>query len=435
MKKWFSATVFIIALAMFVSGCGNSGNSSKPSENSSAPSKSASESPKSADNEKEVEISFIHWRGEDTKVFDGLIAKFESENPKIKVEMSIFPSEQYLANAQAKLIDGTAGDVFASYPGAQFETMLKAGLYADLSDVGFKSQYTENLIKAGQKEGKQYAFPYQLVYNQPIYNKAIFEKLNLTPPKDWEGFLALCETLKQNGYIPIAFPGADIGPGQFMNSMMMNNNTDEEIWAKVESGQAKVTEEWFVKTLSQFKELNDKGYFQENSLGTSKDISGSLFAQEKAAMLATGSYMLASNLALNPELKQGLLAPITVSADQAVFEGIHTTTFLLGVSARSSKQEAAKKFIEFLSQAENAEKYANETGQLVTVNGVNYSTPELQETVSWTTKKTRFHPRYLISVAAIEKAVTSSIQEVIGGVDPVKAAENAQKIIDQNLKK
>ncbi len=261
------------------------------------------------------------------------------------------------------------------------------------------------------------------------------KKLKLQIPKSWDEFLQVCETLKSNGYVPIAFPGQDIGPGQFVNSMMMNNNTDEDIWSKVESGQAKLTDEWFVKTLSQFKELADKGYFQKDSLGTNKDIAGSLFAQEKAAMLATGSYMMSSNKQLNPNLVQGLLAPITVSADKAVFEGIHTTTFMLGVNAKSKYKEEAKKFIAFLSQKENAEKYANQTGQMVTVKGVQYNTPELKESATWMDKKTRFHPRYLISNSQNEKAVVASIQAVVGGKSPEQAAKEAQAIIDQNVKK
>lgn len=382
-----------------------------------------------------VKISFIHWRGEDTKVFNELIAQFEQSNPNIAVQMNVFPSEQYLATAQAKLLDGSTGDVFASFPGAQFESISKAGVYEDLSGEAWVGNFQEDLIKIAQKDGKQLALPYQLVYNQPLYNKAIFEKLGLEPAKDWDGFLQLCEKLKENGYIPIAFPGADIGPGQFINSMMMNNNPDEKVWDKVEAGEAKLTDEWFVKTLSQFKELNDKGYLQKDSLGTKKDGAAALFAQEQAAMLATGSYMMSAAKEKNPNIAMGLLAPITVPADQAVFEGIHTTTFLLGVNAKSKHKDEAKKFIEFLSQPDHAGKYANETGQLVTVKGVEYKTPELEESAKWAEKKTRFQPRFLIQKAEIEKAVVASVQDVIAGTSPEEAAKKSQMIVEQHIKK
>lgn len=419
-------TAFALTLAgvmMLGTACG-SGNGAEGGSNSE----------KGDAKGKDVSISFIHWRGEDAKVFNTLIEKFEQENPGIKVKMDIYPSEQYQSTAQAKLLDGTTGDVFAAMPGAQFEAIAKAGLFTDLTNEPFVGNFSQNLIQVGVKDGKQLAIPLQLVYNMPIYNVGLFEKYGLEEPKDWEEFLQVCETLKQNGITPIAFPGSDIGPGQFMNPMMMNNAPDEDIFEKLEAGEAKLTEEWWVKTLTQFKELNDKGYLQKDSLGTKKDAAAALFAQEKAAMLATGSYMLATNKEQNPNLKQQLLAPITVPADQAQYEGIHTTTFMLALNSKSKHPEEAKKFIEFLSRKDIAGEYANETGQHVTVEGVEYTSEELQDTAVWMNKKTRFQPRYFIMNGEIQKAVTNSIQAVLAGFAPEKAAEEAQAVVDQQLK-
>jgi len=381
-----------------------------------------------------TKISFIHWRGEDTEVFNELIKKFEKENPNIKVEMNVYPSEQYQSTAHTLLRDGSAGDVFTSFPGSQFEIIKKAGLFTDLTNETFIKNFNENLIKAGQADGKQLALPYQLVYNQPVYNVGIFEKLGLEVPKDWDSFLEVCEKLKENGYIPIAFPGADIGPGQFMNSMMMNNAPDEQIFAKLMEGKVKLTDEWWVKTLRQFKELYDKGYISKDALGMKHDGAIALVAQEKAAMLATGSYAMANIKSQNPNIKLGLLAPITVDKDKAVFEGIHTTTFMLAINSKSKKKEEAKKFIEFLTTKENAEFYANKTGQQLTIKNVNYQSEELKTAAEWMNKKTRFQPRYLIPDADIEKAVVASIQAVLGGTSPEKAAEDAQKIVEQKIK-
>ena len=230
-------------------------------------------------------ISFIHWRGEDNEVFKELIKKFESENENIKVNMKVYPSEQYQSTAQTLLKDGSIGDVFAAFPGSQFNIINKAGLFTDLSGEQFVGNFNKSLIKAGKDEdGKQLAFRISLFY-EPIYNAGIFEELNLEPPNDWEGFLALCEKLKENGYIPIAFPGADIGPGQFMNSMMMNNAPEEDIFDQLMAGDAKLTDEWWVKTLEQFKELEEAGYIQENALGTKHDGAIALMAQEKERCL------------------------------------------------------------------------------------------------------------------------------------------------------
>ncbi|MDN4620045.1 extracellular solute-binding protein [Paenibacillus sp. PsM32] len=417
MKNIKMKSSFVLALTLLLtvvlSACGNSSDSSADGK---------------------VTISFLHWRGEDTQAFQKIIDQFEAKNPNIKVDMQTLTSDQYQSTAQAKLTDGSVGDVFASFPGAQYAALSKAGLYTDLTNESFLKNYNADLIDVGAKDGKQWALPYQLVYNQPIYNTEIFKKYNLTPPTDWDGFLKLCATLKQNGIIPIAFAGADIGPGQLMNTMVMNNEPSEDIFTKVEAGQAKLTDEFWVKTLTQFKELNDNGYFQDNSLGTKDAAAGALFIQGKAAMLASGSYQLAQNAKQNPELKQALLAPITVSADQAKYEGVHTSTFMLGVNSRSKHQAEAKKFLEFLSQPDVASQYANETGQNVTLKDITYDSPELKIAGDWADKKTIFQPRFTILNSENQKAVTNSIQSVLGGATPEQAAQDAQAIVDQQIK-
>ncbi|MCD7034634.1 extracellular solute-binding protein [Metabacillus sp. GX 13764] len=413
MKKWAGV---LLAASLTLAGC----------------SAGTSGSPGSGQKEK---ISFIHWRGEDTKVFNELISQFEKENPKIDVEMNVFPSDQYQTLAQTKLMDGTVGDVFASFPGAQFQSIAKANLYADLTDSKAVKNYQPEYIKAGQKDGKQLAVPYQLVYNMPLYNEEIFKKYGLTPPKNWDDFLAAVMTLKKNGLTPIAFPGADIGPGQFMNTMVMNNAPDDAAITNLEKGKSKLTEEWWVKTLTQFKELKDAGAFQDNELGTKSDAAAALFAQGKAAMLATGTYSISTVKSINPNIKLQLLAPITVPENQAKWEGIHTTTFMLGINSRSQHKEAAEKFLEFLSDPKHASDYANKTVQHVTVKDVTYSSEDLKKTAEWSNKKTRFQPRFLIQNMDVQTAAVNSIQDVLSGTDPKEAAAKAQKIVDQALAK
>ena len=429
MKKWIGLTLMII-LAVVMTACGNNEKNTAGTSNTEAGSQASSGE---TSNKENVTLSFIHWRGEDVQVLDSIIAKFEQEYPHIKVETQVFPSDQYQSTAQAKLADGSVGDVFTAFPGAQFEAIAKAGLFADLSNETFVANFEQGLITAGQKDGAQFALPYQLVYNIPIYNIGLFEKYNVDVPKDWDSLLAALEVFKQAGITPIAFPGADIGPGQLMNSMVMNNAPDEAIFTKLEAGEAKLTDDWWVKTLAQFKELNDKGYLQKDAVGAKQDSSIALFVQEQAAILGTGSFHLAANKASNPNLKQGLLAPITVSEAETVFEGIHTTTFMLAVNSKSKHQEQAKLFIEFLSRPAIAAEYANGTGQNVTVKDVEYTSEELNIVSEWTSKKTRFQPRFTITNGEVQKAVTNSIQAVLSGVSAEEAAADAQAIVEQQI--
>lgn len=409
--------ILLAMLTVIIAGCG----------------KNSSTSSDSSDSSKKVTINFTHWRGEDTKAFDSIIEQFEKKNPNIHVEMTVFPSDSYQSQIQGSLLSGEGIDVFASFPGSQFETIRKANGFAKLDDQNLLSKFDEKLIQAGKADNTQYALPYQLVYNIPVYNKGIFEKLNLDVPKDWNSFLKTSETLKKNGYTPILFSG-DVSPSQFINPMIMNNEPTNNALHEVETGKRKLTDEWFIKTLSQIKELNDKGYFQKDALGTKKESAAALFAQEKGAMLAQGSYMMATVKQQNPKIDQGLLAPITVNQDKAKYEGVHTTTFLLGVAEKSKHKEAAKKFLTFLADPKISSEYANATGQLLTVKDVKYDSPELKESAKWKDKKTVFQPRFTILNERVSKAVETSVQDVLSGMSAKKAAEKAQGEVERVAK-
>jgi raffinose/stachyose/melibiose transport system substrate-binding protein len=378
-------------------------------------------------------ITFLHWRGEDQQVFDQLADGFKEETG-VTVEQSVLPSDTYTAQSQNTILSGKGADVFGSMPGAQFRQLSEAGMYADISGEDFAGRFDEEFIAAGATEdGEQLAYPLQLVFNIPVYNVGLFEKAGIgEPPTDWEGFLSACDALKEQDVAPIAFAG-NVSANQFVNPMLMNNQPDEEIFQKVEAGEAKVTEEWYVKTLEQIKELQDRGCFQENPLGSTQEGVSALFAQEKAAMLALGSYQMATVEQQNPEIQQGLLAPITVSEDEKVFDGIYTSTFMLGVNAKSENKEAANAWIEFITRPENAAEYANNTGQLLTLKEVEYTSEILKIQEPWQDKKVRFQPRYTITQEPINQALITSVEDVLGGTPPQEAAEKFQGEVDRAI--
>lgn len=380
-----------------------------------------------------VTLTFLHWRGEDVTEFNKLIAQFHQKYPNVNVQMQVIPSNQYIAQAQANLTGQKGADIFTSFPGAEFTAISKAGLYADLSNEPFLSNYNPNLIKSGQQDGKQWAIPYQVVFNMPVYNTDLFQKLNLEPPKDWNGFLKLCQTLKDKGDTPIIFAGK-VSAGQFFNDMVMNNVPDPDVFTGLLTGQSKLTDPGFLKTFQQLSDLAKKGYFQTGPLGTSQDAATAIFAQGKSGMLALGSYQIASvNKDNNNAFGMSLMAPVTTSEADAKYQGIDTTTFMLGINAKSQHQKEAEEFLQFLSDAGTAADYANATAQMVTVNNVTYTVPALTAMQPLLTQPLRFQPMYTLTNQQVVDAVTNVVEDVISGKDVQAAVAKGQQAIEQAL--
>ncbi|KRE52511.1 ABC transporter substrate-binding protein [Phycicoccus sp. Soil748] len=380
------------------------------------------------------DISFAHWRAEDKEVFDKLIKDFQTKHAGVTVRQDISPSNDYQSSALQRIRGGSVGDVFTAFRGAQFVDMAKAGIYTDLSGQPWAKNFSADLIAAGKSGGTQLGFPYQVVFNMPVTNKELVAKAGgSTPPKDWDSFLALCDKLKSQGVVPIAWPGGDPGnAGQLFNSMVMNNAPSDDMCAKIEAGELKCTDDWFLQTLKQYVEL--KPYFQANSTGTAVEPCQQIFATGKAAMLATGSYHIAAVRALGAKFAMDLVSPITTTADKAKYEGIYNATFVLGVNSKSKHQAAGVAWLEYLSTPEVAGQYANGTSQHVTVSGVEYTNPDLKALSPWLDKKTLLAPRFQFNNLDVRSAVEGACVAVVGGKKPEQAAADAQRVVDQQRK-
>ena len=415
----FGATGFGLAVA----ACAGPGGTSTQGTQAAAP--------KPAAGAAKGNISFAHWRAEDKAVFDKIIATFRSANPGVTVRQDISPSNDYQSSALQRIRGGAVGDMFTAFRGAQFEAMAKAGIYTDLSSQPWAKNFTPSVITAGQSSGKQLGFPYQVVFNMPVTNRAIIDKATGgTAPADWDSFLALCDKLKSQGLVPIAWPGGDPGnAGQLFNSMVMNNAPTDDMCTKIESGAYKCTDAWFITTLKQYAQL--RPYFQPHSTGTAVEPCEQIFATGKAAMLATGSYHIAAVRALGAKFAMDLLSPITTTASKARHVGIYNATFILGVNANSKLQPAAAKLLAYLSQPEVAGIYANGTSQHVTVAGVAYTNPDLKTLEPWLKMKTLLAPRYQFNNLDIRSAVEGACIAVVGGKNPEQAASEAQRVVDQ----
>jgi len=382
----------------------------------------------------EGEVSFAHWRAEDKDAFDGLIKKFVTANPTASVAQSISTSNDYNAQALQKLRGGTTGDAFATFRGAQFTNFSTAKIYTDLTDTDAVKNYDSGLLSAGQSQGRQLGLPYQVVFPMPLANLDLFDKAGADPsPKDWAGFLGTCEALKSSGVSPMAWPAGDVGnAGQLFNCMIVNNAPADDMCRQIEKGTLACTDDWFIAMLKQYMELVP--YFQPNSTGTAVEPAEALFAQQKAAMLVTGSYHLAAVRGLGAEFPMDLIFPNTTTTGTSKYEGVYNATFILGVNSASENQPAAMAWVDFLSQPENAANYANLTAQHVAVTGVDYTNADLQTTSPWLSKKTALAARFQFDNLDVRNAVEASCIAVVSGTDPEKAAADAQKIVDQNKK-
>lgn len=379
------------------------------------------------------DISFAHWRGEDRDAFSTLIKQFTEKYPGTSITQDISTSNDYAAQAFRRLRDGKIGDVAVAARGDQFEQFTSTGLFIPLDDTGLTEKYQPSLIEVGAKDGKQYGYPYQIVYNVPIANMDLLSSVGVTEaPASWDAYIDMLDKLKAKGLTPIAFPGADAGNGgQLMNSMVMNLAPSDDMFTKMQDGSYKCTDDWFIEMLRRYKELG--AYVQPSAAGTAVEPAQQMFATQKAAILSTGSYHIAAVRALGAEFPIDLVPARTNAKGEGKYEGIYNATFILGINSAGDNQATSLAWLEFLSDPAVAGAYGDATAQHTSVAGVEYKNADLQRIAPWLDRKLAIAPRFQFLDLDMRNAVEAAGVAALTGTSPEKAAEDAQKIVDERI--
>ena len=217
--------------------------------------------------------------------------KFE-EKTGIHVDYQIIPSDQYFNVLQTKLNAGEATDIFGGQSGVtdlklQYNVEKNA---VDLSAESWAKQEDPLVAAQSTVNSKLYGLTYwdtvggTWVIN---YNKTIFQKYNLSEPKTYAEFKALCQKLLDNGIQPLFEPVSDgwhhvlwfpeLGPRyeQATPGLADQLNANKATFA------ANPT---MLADLTQLKEMYDLGFMGKNALSDAYADASKVMASGKVAM-------------------------------------------------------------------------------------------------------------------------------------------------------
>lgn len=150
-------------------------------------------------------IEFFQQKSEEAAQvgYQEIIDKFNEENPDIKIEMNTVPDAPTVLTS--RVASGDIPVIFTDFPTqVQFRQKVANGYIQDLSDQEFLQNVEQSALDMTQQEdGKYYALPFSRNYMGVWYNIDMFEEYGLEIPTTWDDFVAVCETLKENGITPM----------------------------------------------------------------------------------------------------------------------------------------------------------------------------------------------------------------------------------------
>jgi len=333
--------------------------------------------------EKEVEVQVVkdkviynsYMSDPDPRAADeATVQMFMEENPDIEVIHSTIAHEDFKQAIRAYLTASTPPDVMTWFAGNRARFFIDNGLIMDISDLweseGWNESYPKGFRAMSSVDDKQYFLPTSWYWWAVYYRPSIFDELGLTPPETWEEFLAVCDTLKENGYTPLAIGTKYRWTAAAWFDYLNMRVNGPEFHINLMLGKEKYDDPRVLEVFKYWRVLLDNGYFLEDAAAYSWSEALEPMIKGEAAMYLMGDFIRDS---LPDDVEEDIDFFRFPIIDPAVPVGEDAPTDGFFIAANSQHPDAAKKFLAFLGSVEYQNYFAEELGRLPTNNGVDRS--------------------------------------------------------------
>lgn len=439
-KKRILALMMAALMTASLTACGGSGGESKESSGGS--------------DDGQVTLTFWSWFPT-TDQSDEMIEKFEEENPDIKIDYTRTEQDDFFEKLQVAMASGTGPDLFGMTTGAMMDQYAKFS--ADMKEVadqyweGWEEDIDQNSVaQCTTEDGKVAGMPLlNAGMTTVMYNKTLMDECGIDKvPTTYEELKDAAAKAKEHGYVCIAAGAAD----DWVNSdwfVQTSNEFEDGAVYEAEAGDRPWTDQCFVDTMQAWKNLFTDGIFEEGALGvaTYPDARDQYFFARKSLFLMTGSWHLGPTSPSNSEI-QGTeignkgdvigMAPFPAMSDNGEMLGSSGVDVMICLNKDCKQQEAAMKFIEYLSNGDGQQYWVNYLQGAPVSNNIEYtgevdgelqqqSIDEINEYVKDAAENGRERK---LSNSEIEKAIQVAMQNVAAGGDPAEELATVQQVAD-----
>lgn len=395
----------------------------------------------------ETSVSLWTW-SPITRTAEKMIDAFEKANPDITIDYTNYNyNPEYLQALSAASASDNLADIVGLQPGSLTQTY--SDYLIDLSDYAkaewgddWTSVYdnvTQSQLQLGNKDSDDghYILPIETQDIYVEYNKTLFEQLGLKVPTTYDELVEVSKTLRDNGYAPLFFGGAD--GWQHVNLLLMcTSQISDTLFDECQNGEKAWTCDEMKQAMTNYKKLFDDGVMQDGSLSSTSYSDGTtLFLAGQAGMMLLGSWWAqeytsedVSDAVANwdydyfylPALEEGL-------SDSKAIGGVD---FGYGITKNCENPDLAWKALVSFATGEGAQEIANDMNNHLSYPNIEPDTSAMVERDGLQNVVDEFNRsgkdiaaglvNQRIAEPTIETAIQEAMQGLIGGTYSVDEA-------------
>lgn len=286
-------------------------------------------------------------------VDEKLVAMWNEAHPESPIQHSIIAHEDFKQAIRAYLVADPAPDVMTWFAGNRARFFIDKGLIMDISDVweeeGWNESYPKGFRAMSEVDGQAYFLPSSWYWWAMFYRQSIFDEYGIEPPETFDELLAACDTLNENGIIPITigtkFRWTAAAWFDYLN-MRVNG---PEFHRDLMLGKESYTDPRVKEVFNVWNQLFEHNCFIEDAAAYSWQEALDPFNQGEAAMYLMGQFILDSTAEEVKDDVDFFRFPII---DPAVPIGEDAPTDGFFIAEAAQNPEGAKEFLAWLGSAE-----------------------------------------------------------------------------------
>ena len=328
-----------------------------------------------------IEVNTMYAGDEYGEIFYDAVTKWENETGYRVKTISNTSDEAYKKRILMDFQTGAEPDVLFYFNGVDSNALVSNKRVISLEEIRsvypeYASNMKDGMMKASNYDGKIYAVPVNGYWEALFVNVRALKELGFEVPGQdmtWDEFMVLCAKIKGKGKIPIAASLSEI-PHYWFEYCIYNHQTPDN-HALVPEFTVDNTAQAWIAGIEDIKAMYDRGFFPENTLYVSDEVSKSMFLNGDAIFLLEGSWY-ASTINERPDSDDFAVTYVPGTDTRKttdIIGGLSTGYFITKKAWEDDeKRDAAVSFVEYMTADERVSKFAMISATALK-NGVEYT--------------------------------------------------------------
>lgn len=222
--------------------------------------------------------------------------RFNRASPGTLLVVNAIAHEAFKSNVYAMLEESNDPELFSYWAGARTEDLVRQNMLMPIDTIWQELELDAAFPAVRHTgctyDGRKYLLPMVQSYIGMFYNRAVFERHELTPPTTWDELLAVCRRLREHGVNPIALGTRSHWPAQFWFDYILLRSAGPDYRQRLMRGEARYTDPEVRRTFELWRILVHRGFFNPTPEVADWNDAAKLLVNEGAAMTLMGTWIM-----------------------------------------------------------------------------------------------------------------------------------------------